>query len=321
MNILLCLDDTSWDYTRHCAVTILSLLETNKNNKIKIWIMSSCLPEENIAELRRIVALYNQEIEFIIRDDIVPEELKKVIINRRGAIWWPRYRYFFSNFIKWIEKILYIDCDVLVMGDLSEIYNMNMHGKAIAGYLDCFPYRCKNVVFHLKNYINSWVLLFDVKKYDVKKINVNNMEEINKKYSEYFLWWDQDKANIIFKDDIFVYNESMNYQLVGKYFNKWLSDAKIIHCLQKPYICIQRSNLPRKVIKLYNHYLSLTKWSWYPVKKTNQWCLKYILDIVYSHVKFFHLNFLIYLLWEKRMEKLISFMWKLEDYKSLKFKW
>ena len=45
--------------------------------------MTSYLPEENIIELKRIVKLYNQEIEFIINDNIVPEELKKIIINKR----------------------------------------------------------------------------------------------------------------------------------------------------------------------------------------------------------------------------------------------
>lgn len=317
MNILLCLDDFKWDYTRHCAVTILSLLETNKNNRIKIWIMSSCLSEENVAELKRIVALYNQEIEFIICDNIVPEELKKVIINKNSLTWWVRYRRFFPDFIKWIDRLLCIDCDVLVMDDISEIYNMDMNGKAIAGYLDCLPYRCMNKLFWVDNYINAGVLLFDAKKYPMKKINVNTMKEINRKYSKYFRGSDQCKINIIFKDDIFVYNKSMNYQIIGRYFNKWLSDAKIVHCLQKPFKYIQSYNCPKKIVKLYYHYLDLTKWKWYPIKRNARRKLKDACYLMYISCYFFCFNFLIWLFWDKIIEKLVSFIWEFENYKSL----
>lgn len=311
MNILISFDDIDWNYTRHAAVTIFSLLETNKRNKIKIYVLSSNLSQENIDELKRIVKLYNQKIEFIIRDDIVPEELKKVIINKREWIRWPWYRWFFPSCIKNIDRILYMDCDVLVTWDIANIYNMDMHWKAIAGYLDCFPFRCKKKVFNLKNYINSWVLLFDAKRYNEKKINVKKMEEINKKYSKYFQWWDQDKANIIFKDDIFVYDKSMNYQIIGKYFNKNLSKAIIVHCLQKPYI--KYTCLPSKIINLYYYYLNQTKWKWYPKQKNNWW----LVSNLYPYFYYIYYNFLIFLLWDKNMEKRTLFRRKLNWYKSI----
>jgi hypothetical protein len=49
--------------------------------------MSSCLPEENVKELERIVKSYNQKIEFIINDNIIPEEIKNKVINRRILTW------------------------------------------------------------------------------------------------------------------------------------------------------------------------------------------------------------------------------------------
>ena len=89
--------------------------------------MSSCISQENIEELKRIVELYSQEIEFIIDKNIVPEDLKKVIINKNNLTRGAWYRYFFKNYIKDIDRILYIDCDVLIMKDIYQIYNMNMH--------------------------------------------------------------------------------------------------------------------------------------------------------------------------------------------------
>ena len=275
INILLCFDDNDWNYTRHAAVTILSLLETNKSNKIKIYILTSYLPQENISELKRIVCLYNQEIEFIIHDGIVPDSIKKVIINKNSTLgFWARYRYFFPKYIKNIDRILYIDCDVLVRKDISEIYNMDMNWKAIVGYYDCSTFLFKNRIYWTNNYINSWVLLFNTKKYDMSKINVKKMKEINEKYSIYFNWNDQDKINVIFKDDIFVWNCTMNYLITNKYFTKWLNEAKIVHCLEKPYI--QYSNIPQKLINIYNSYLNKTKWKWFPIKKDTHWYIYHI---------------------------------------------
>ena len=296
-NILLCLDDVKWDYTRHCAVTILSLLETNKKHKIKIFIMSSILPKENIDELKRIVKSYHQEIEFIISNDIVPEELKKVIINKNNLTWWTRYRRFFPKFIKWIDRILYLDCDVLVMKDISDIYNMDIHWKTIAWYYVIYPYCYKNKIYGIEHYFNSWVLLFDAKKYNTKKISVEAMEEINKKFSKYYMWWDEEKMNIICKDDIYIYKKWMNYQICSKWFNKWLDNAEIVHCLKKPYI--QYSWIPKRLVDTYNKYLSMTKWRWYPEKKANYWYFTYL----YSNIKEIIYLLFIKIMWESLREK------------------
>ena len=296
-NILLCLDDVKWDYSRHCAVTILSLLETNKNHEIKIFIMSSILPKENIEELKRIVKYYHQEIEFIISDNIVPEELKKVIINKNNLTRGTWYRWFFPKFIKWIDRILYLDCDVLVMKDIADIYNMDMHWKTIAWYHTIYPYCYKNKIYGIKQYFNSWVLLFDAKKYNTNKISVKNMEDINKKFSKYYMWWDEEKMNILYSDDIYVTNKSMNYQIASKWFNKWLDDAHIVHCLKKPYI--QYDWIPQKLIDKYNKYLSQTKWKWYPPKKAKYWYFKYI----YNNIKEIIYLIFIEIMWKNLREK------------------
>ena len=312
MNVLLCIDDFKWNYTRHCAVTILSLLETNKNHKIKIFIMSSYLPEENVEELKRIVKLYNQEIEFIIHDDIVSEEIKHSVINRRNLTRWTWYRLFFPLYIKKIDRLLYMDCDVLVNGDIENIYFMDMQWKAISWYFDNTSNRFfSEHNFQIKQYINAWVILIDVKKFLSHNIVPESIIKINEKYWTYIDNSDQDYLNIIFKDDIYIYNKSMNYQIVGKYFNIWLSDAKIIHLLQKPYAAIQDSNCPNELVNLYNHYLSLTKWKGYPKEKYNQWNIKYICDFIYSHTKFFHWNFLMRILWDDIMKKLVLFKYRI----------
>jgi len=282
MNILLCYDDMTWDYTRHAAVTILSLLATNKWDEIKIFIMTSFLKQENIDELKRIVGLYNQEIEFIIEDNIIPEDIKKAIIKKNSKqllTLGARYYFFFPKYIEWIDRILYLDCDIIVMKDISDIYNMNMHWKTIVWYYDRFNlYSRRKKAFWMKNYINSWVLLFDVKKYNSNKINAKKIEELEVKYWKYDSGQDEEKVNLIFRNEIFVWKRWMNYQISNKFFNKWISDAEIVHCMQKPYI--QYSWIPQKFVKIYYDYLSLTKWKWFPERKAGYWYVHHMCNCI-----------------------------------------
>ena len=286
MNILLCIDDYKWDYTRHCAVTILSVLETNKKNKIKFYIMSSWLTKDNINELKRIVHSYNQEIEFIIDDGIIPKEIKETVIVRRNLTRWTWYRLFFPLFIKNIDRLLYIDCDVLVNKDIKGIYDMNMKWKTIVWYLEPEPSRyLKKQYFWISNYINAWVILIDAKKYDINKINDDNIRIINEKYGERINDCDQDYLNIIFRDEIWIYNKGMNYVIERPFYNKWIDDASIIHCLTKPYI--QNSNAPKKICDLYNYYLEKTKWKWFPIEKRAIPYVWYLHNIMYWAVFLF----------------------------------
>lgn len=308
MNILLCFDDTNWNYTRHAAVTILSVMEKNKEYKIKFYIMTSNLPQKNIDELKRIVDSYNQEIEFIIDKNIIPKELKKVIINKRNLSRGARYRLFFPKYITWIDRILYMDCDVIVMKDISNIYNMDMHWKAIAWYKDIVVFNYKNKAFNLKTYINSWVLLFDLKKYDLSKINVENMVNINQKYSQYFNWCDQDKINLLFNDDILIGKQWMNYQIRNKFSTIWINDAEIIHCLEKPYV--QYSSIPLQIKNIYFQYLNLTKWKWYPDQKAKYWYLKHLYITAYK----FCYALLIKLFWEDLLRKMNTLKWEINNF-------
>lgn len=305
MNILLCVDDFKWDYTRHCAVTILSLLETNKNHKIKIFVMSSLLPEENIIELKRIVKSYNQEIEFIIRDNLVPEEIKASVINRRNLTWGTWYRLFFPLYIKNIDRLLYLDCDILVTKDIEDIYNMDMKWKAIAWYYDIDVTRfISEYYFGIKQYINAWVLLIDVEKFSEYKINKTLIMDINKKYWNNINNSDQDYINLIFKDDIYIYKKLMNYQITTKFFNVWLNNAKIIHCLSKPYV--QYNNVPNNLVEFYYSLLNLTKWKWYPEKKAGYWCFVHMIWFLRNFI--FH--WFMFLLWDWTKRKIFCYVYK-----------
>lgn len=57
------------------------------------------------------------------------------------------------------EKMLYLDTDVMLLGDVSELYGKNVDGYHMAGARDYF-----GKIFFGPRYLNSGVLLFNMKK-------------------------------------------------------------------------------------------------------------------------------------------------------------
>ena len=258
INILLCIDDYSWNYSRHLAATMISLLETNKKNKIAIFILSSYLPEESKNEIKRIVKLYNQEINFIIEKEIIPINIKINLVWRDDLTMATYYRLFFPKYIRGIDRIIYLDCDVLVLKDIYSFFNMDMKWKAIVWALDCENWRYNlQKIFNTKHYVNAWVLLFDVKKFKEKSITEDVIKNINNKFWSFIQRADQDYLNILYKDDILVADNNINYLLDRWIFNFKIKDALIVHMLKKPYI--NHSWCPKKFVDLYNGYINKTK--------------------------------------------------------------
>jgi lipopolysaccharide biosynthesis glycosyltransferase len=62
-----------------------------------------------------------------------------------------------------LDRILYLDYDVVCRGDISEFYNMDMNGVEAAGVLDIYGRRWYH--YHglfVQDYMNSGVMLFNV---------------------------------------------------------------------------------------------------------------------------------------------------------------
>ena len=82
-----------------------------------------------------------------------------------------------------VNRALYLDTDILIRGNLQDLYNMNLDGNLIATVIDKM---CDNEnEVHLErirlyrpyHYVNSGVLLFDLSSMR-ENINVNDIFKI-----------------------------------------------------------------------------------------------------------------------------------------------
>lgn len=220
MNVLYTCDD---NYVWLMGVSIISLLENNKKlENISIFILGDNISEYNKEKLKDISLKYNRSITVINMPKIeIPESLLK---SR-----WPRsafYRLYSAQYLpKNIKKVLYLDCDTIVTGDLSKLDEIDIKESLFCGVLDCVgKYYKKNIGLSKDSiYINAGVLLINID--DLRKINI--FEELKKylnKYQKYINYADQDILNGVFHKKIKPIK--CNYNVMTIFFTRSYEEIK-----------------------------------------------------------------------------------------------
>lgn len=127
-------------------------------------------------------------------------------------------RYFIPALAPNIEKLIYIDIDVIVNGDISELYNIDLEGKALAAVPENFyklngEYVKEHIISdfeNTENYFNAGVMLLNNKQfvennYSTKLINMT-IELFDKLSCP-----DQDVYNIMFEHNHKLIDYKFNY--------------------------------------------------------------------------------------------------------------
>lgn len=175
-------------------ISFLSLI-ANTQEPLKIFLLVDDWKKENTEiekKLQGLLTKQNNESKLIIIDC---KELIKKHLN------YPKWE-FKSNYnptlimIRWLilyipeimnlDKLLYLDCDTYINGDIKQLYNIDLTNKSIAGVNEFFIWERKNIRPELRkhsfnHYLNSAVLLMNIKnmKDYISKIIDLSFEKFN----------------------------------------------------------------------------------------------------------------------------------------------
>lgn len=209
MNILYALNDK---FVPQTAASIVSICENNKTAKnINFYLLSMSITTINKAKLKKLVSSYNHKLTII--------ELKEIQtyfdfdFDTKG--WNPIVlaRLLLDKILpKSLNKILYLDGDTIVRGDLTELYNDNMDGKVIGASIEPTYSRKNRALIGLDNslYYNAGVLLINLKKWRQDKTG-QKIINFYKKHSGNLFSNDQDAINGALKDQIYTLEPKYNY--------------------------------------------------------------------------------------------------------------
>ncbi len=149
------------------------------------------------------------------------------------------YRLLIGTFVpEYVKKIIYLDCDIIVNGDLGVLYDLPITTTIAAtediyGSQHCSKLLLKNFWVVVEKYINNWVMLIDLDKYrhNHKEAVIANMLLKMGKYLPKTI--DQDLFNLIFVHDITFLDTSWNAQILYGVIPKNIQHVYIYHVYWK----------------------------------------------------------------------------------------
>ncbi len=160
-------------YAPLLAVAMKSLMENaDKNRRYKLLIIEQDVSQENKDKLAS-MAREPFSVEFFKMEKTL-DQLTDRAENRLRCDYFALsifYRIFLPDMFPQYDKAIYIDSDIVVPGDISKMYDIDLDGKLIGACIDLAVAASKELSHYVEqavgvdnqHYVNSGVLLLDMK--------------------------------------------------------------------------------------------------------------------------------------------------------------
>lgn len=294
LHILCATDD---NFAQHCGVMICSVCHNHKENNLCFHIIESNLNEEFKYKIKTIINNYNQEIVF---HSISHEYLSDFKLgNNNYSSPSVYYRLFVTRLISdiSIDRVLYLDCDVVVLKDIECLFGIDISDYTVAAVRDVDHPIYEDQAFQISfsyddKYFNSGVLMINLtnwRKYNIEEQLKKFCIKDRKVYCP-----DQDALNKVFRGKWLELPPYWNrFNLVHYEKIKFKNKRDLLDYIYNPSLVHYASPTARPWMNLkfipfadkYNFYLSLTPWKSSKkekVKKYNRY--KSILQVKWANI-------------------------------------
>ncbi len=249
-------------YVEQLEASIASILKNSDiDDNLNFYILDGGLTQEDKYEIELLknIKTFNVEYISVNKKDfsncpLLKEKDKK---HKDYHVTLPTYfRFKLAELLPNLDKVLYLDCDVLVRSSFKELFNTNLKNYAAAMVKDAES-KQEAVRLKIKKYFNAGVILINLDYW-----RKNNIEEKLFDYAqnnqENILWQDQDIINVVLTGKIKELPIIWNFQyfLYEEVDNSILSDCKILHLAGrfKPWLMPFEHN----IYDYYYYYLAFT---------------------------------------------------------------
>ncbi|MGX2956607.1 glycosyltransferase family 8 protein [Ursidibacter arcticus] len=141
---------------------------------------------------------------------VTSEQIKKYRTYEHISSDATYFRYFIADFVQ-ADKVLYLDCDLVVNGSLISLFNLDLESNYIAA---CRDDLAKN--FHNKNDFNAGVMLINNILWRRDNISEKAID-LSNTYIAQVMDGDQSILNMLFESRWIELNPTINYLVGGEY--------------------------------------------------------------------------------------------------------
>lgn len=250
MHICLASDN---NYAKYVAVTMVSVLENHRDIPVTFYILDGGFSAENRKLIRDLQSSYsNLEIRFFSMDSDKFEGFRSFSHISHATY----YRYIIPEICQ-EDKILYLDCDLVVDGSIRELWAEDIDDYYLGAVQD--PEGPD------EGYVNAGVMLLNLKKWRDDHIEAQLFEKTAKlEGTEYF--GDQDVINSVCKGKIKLLDIKYNFMRypeknLKKYYAGFNGVPIIVHYIgrYKPWNSLKKRSFSGLYFK-YLRKLSLRLW-------------------------------------------------------------
>lgn len=195
INIVFSIDG---NYAKHCAATLCSiLLNSKRGNQFNIFILDGGISQKIKMKFEKLKRIRNFTLNYISIDN---KYFKDLPLNRSYISIATYYRLLLPEVLpKDIDKVIYLDSDIIVEKDIAELWNYDISNKYAAVVEDEGSiYQVQRMHLPAKNsYFNAGVCMFNIKKlreFDFQK----TWKEYFENNKEIITLQDQDILNGVF---------------------------------------------------------------------------------------------------------------------------
>lgn len=186
INVLFCGNDKVFDGMLTCILSILNRTSTKEPFRFFIFTMDVShikdayvpIDDKYIEALNKVIKEYNQD-NVAIKIDVTLLYMKHFDKCPNESAYCSPYtliRLFANSLPEDIDKLLYLDADIMFNKDITSLYNIDIEGYEYAAARDHYG---KYLLYY--NYINAGVLLFNMKEARKTNLFIKAQDNIKKK--------------------------------------------------------------------------------------------------------------------------------------------
>ncbi len=167
---------TDDNYIPYLDVAISSLIANASNEfKYKIIVLNTGLNEENVRKIKQ-----NEKSGFEIDFVNISREVEKIKPRLKNVYHFSLvtyYRLFIASLFPQYDKVIYLDCDLVVLGDISKLYSTELGDNILGAVPDQFVQNTNEFRLYAKKalgvdpdrYVNAGVLLMNLGEFRKSK--------------------------------------------------------------------------------------------------------------------------------------------------------
>lgn len=212
---------TDDNYIPYLDVAVSSLIENaSKEYEYRIVVLNTGLNADNVCKIKQ-----NEKEGFRIDLIDISEEVEKIKSRLKNVYHFSiatYYRLFIASLFPQYDKVVYLDCDLVVLGDISELYHIELGDNILGAAPEEFVRSTGEFRLYAKNalgvdpdgYVNAGVLLMNLKEFRSNKIEEKFVELITE-YDFDLLDPDQAYLNYLCLGKIYILSNGWNKEPIA----------------------------------------------------------------------------------------------------------